>query len=190
MDLFTAFRERTSCRNFLSDSLDSQTIKEILEAGTFAPSPLNAQPWKFTVITNSGIKEKIYQISLESKKEAIEKSGWKWLENYSVDFLKQAPVIVAVTGDSRKSGVDSFSKEGPTAYQHGCAAAIQNILLAAHAKGLASLWYTMFDKEKMKALLNTKDHDICLALICLGRAAEKLKPVPRKSVEEKIIILD
>ena len=56
MDLFTAMKERRSCRNFLPDQLEEATIEKILEAATWAPSPLNSQPWEFIVVTNQGIK--------------------------------------------------------------------------------------------------------------------------------------
>jgi nitroreductase len=60
MDVFTAIRERRSCRNFLPDLVDEDAIEKILEAAIWAPSPLNMQGWKFIVITNQEIKEKIY----------------------------------------------------------------------------------------------------------------------------------
>ncbi len=60
MDLYTAIKERRSCRNFLPDPIDQNTIEKILEAATWAPSPLNSQPWEFLVITNNEVKEKIF----------------------------------------------------------------------------------------------------------------------------------
>ena len=60
MDLFTAIKERRSCRNFLPDPIDEATIEKILEAATWAPSPLNAQPWEFVVVTSQEMKENIF----------------------------------------------------------------------------------------------------------------------------------
>ena len=45
MELFTAMKERRSCRNFLTEPVDEALIEKVLEAATWAPSPLNTQPW-------------------------------------------------------------------------------------------------------------------------------------------------
>jgi 5,6-dimethylbenzimidazole synthase len=185
MDLFTAMRERRSCRNFLSEKVEQTTIEKILEAGTWAPSPLNSQPWEFIVITNHEAKEKIFAEGERCRKWALEKSGWKWLGSYSLDFLGSAPVIIAVVGDPKKSGVDMFMEEGPVGYQAACAAAIQNIHLAAHALGLSSLWFTLFDKKALRQILDIAPEKTPLALICLGKPKAPSAPAPRKEVKEK-----
>jgi len=185
MDLFTAMKERRSCRNFLPDQLEEATIEKILEAATWAPSPLNSQPWEFVVVTNKELKEKIFSEGERCRKWALEKSGWKWLGSYPLDFLRSAPVIIAVIGDPKKSGVDMFTEEGPMGYQAACAAAIQNMHLAAHALGLSSLWFTLFDKKTMREILGITPEKTPLALVCLGKPVSSPTPVPRKEVKEK-----
>jgi nitroreductase len=185
MDLFTAMKERRSCRNFLPEQVAEATIEKILEAATWAPSPLNSQPWEFMVVTNNELREKIFSEAERCRKWALEKSGWKWLGSYPLDFLRSAPVIIAVIGDPKKTGVDMFTEEGPMAYQAACAAAIQNMHLAAHALGLSSLWFTLFDKKTMRQILGVASEKMVLSLICLGKPSSPLTPVPRKEVKEK-----
>jgi 5,6-dimethylbenzimidazole synthase len=185
MDVFTAMKERRSCRNFLSDPVSEDTIEKILEAASWAPSPLNMQGWQFIVITNQGVKEKIYSESERCRKWALEKSGWKWLGGYKVDFLKSAPVIIVVIGDPKKTGVDMFMEEGNAGYQHACAAAIQNMHLAAHALGLGSLWFTFFDKQNLRDILGIDPEKIPVAVVCLGKAAGEPQDMPRKDFKEK-----
>jgi 5,6-dimethylbenzimidazole synthase len=185
MDLFTAMKERRSCRNFLPEQVEEATIEKILEVATWAPSPLNSQPWEFIVVTQIEAKEKIFSEGERCRKWALEKSGWKWLGSYPLDFLRSAPVIIAVIGDPKKSGVDMFTEEGPMGYQAACAAAIQNMHLAAHALGLSSLWFTLFDKKAMREILGIVPEKIPLALICLGKPAIPPPSVPRKQVKEK-----
>ena len=60
MDIFTAMKERRSCRNFLTEQIEEKDIEQILEAAAWAPSPLNMQPWEFVVVTNQEMKEKIF----------------------------------------------------------------------------------------------------------------------------------
>jgi nitroreductase len=94
-----------------------------------------------------------------------------------------------VIGDPNKSGVDMFTEEGPMGYQAACAAAIQNMHLAAHALGLSSLWFTLFDKKALREILGIAPEKTPLALICLGKPGGPLTPVPRKEVKEKAIYI-
>ena len=190
MDLFTAIETRTSCRQFSSQAVDRQTIQKVLAAAVRAPSPLNTQPWQFLVITAEAHKQAIHAESERCRQWAIEQSGWQWLGKYKTDFLLQAPVLVAVVGDPKKSGMDMFQKEGSVGYQLACAAAIQNMMLAAHALDLGSLFFTLFDKDQMRRILDIPDEKTPVAIVCLGKPDAPQKPVPRKEVSEKTVYLD
>jgi 5,6-dimethylbenzimidazole synthase len=185
MDLFAAMKERRSCRNFLPEQVEEATIEKILEVATWAPSPLNSQPWEFIVITQKEARERIFSEGERCRKWALEKSGWKWLGSYQLDFLRSVPVIIAVVGDPKKTGVDMFTEEGHMGYQAACSAAIQNMHLAAHALGLSSLWFTLFDKKVMRGMLGIVPEKTPLALICIGKPGSPPAPVPRKGVKEK-----
>jgi nitroreductase len=186
MDLFSAIKDRRSCRNFSTEPLEDTLVERILDAAVWAPSPLNMQPWQFTIITGEEKKEAVFQEAERCRKWAVEASGWKWLNNYTVDFLKAAPVIVLVVGDSKKTGVDMFQKEGSVGYQLACGAAIQNMLLAAHAMGLGSLWFTFFDKQEIRKIFNIPDDKTPVAMVCIGKTAKDPASVPRKSFKDKI----
>ena len=186
MDLFEAIKTRRSCRKFLPDPISEDLIVSILDLAGWAPSPMNAQPWEFVVITNADIKAKVYDEADRCRKWAIEKSGWKWLDNYQAAFLKEAPVLVGVIGDPKKTGLDVFQAEGGVGYQHACAAAIQNMQLAAHALGLGTLWFTLFDKQPMREILGVDAKKTPLALVCIGKPDGTLSAVGRKNVKEKI----
>jgi nitroreductase len=186
MKLFDAIENRRSCRAFLPDPVPEEAIGRILAAAVWAPSPLNAQPWEFVVVTDAETRERIYTSAETCRRWAVEASGWKWLGNYRIEFLKQAPAIVAVIGDPKKSGVDGFQEDGPLAYQHACAAAVQNMLLSAHVLGLGSLWFTLFDKKEMAALLEVPEEKKVLALVCLGKPSEAPAPAARKDIAKKV----
>jgi nitroreductase len=94
-----------------------------------------------------------------------------------------------VIGDPKKTGVDMFQEEGGVGYQHACAAAIQNIHLAAHALGLSSIWFTFFDKKPMREILGIDPAKTPLALVCLGKAGGEISRTPRKDVKEKTTYL-
>ena len=185
MDLFTALESRRSCRSFSEEPVDSATIEQILAAAVQAPSPLNTQPWQFIVITSEEKKAEIFLEAERCRDWAMEASGWKWLNKYQVDFLKQAPVLIAVIGDPKKTGVDMFQEDGSIGYQLACAAAIQNMLLAAHALGLGRLWFTFFDKKELRKILDIADDKTPVSLVCLGKAKKEPAATPRKDVKEK-----
>jgi 5,6-dimethylbenzimidazole synthase len=189
VELFDAIRGRRSCRAFLPEALSEGEIVKVLEAANWAPSPLNGQPWRFLIVTSADLKTRISQEAERCRKWALEQSGWKWLARYPLDFLKTVPTIIAVVGDPKKTGVDQFMEDGPMGYQQACAAAIQNIHLAAHALGLGSLWFTLYDKKVLREILGIGPDEIPLALVLMGRPAAPIAPVPRKDVREKMIYL-
>ena len=185
MDLFDALQGRKSCRDFLKDPVDKETIEKILAAAVTAPSPLNTQPWQFIVITDQAKKEEIHAEAERCRDWAAEKSGWKWLTKYESGFLKQAPVVIVVVGDPQKTGVDMFQEEGSVGYQLACAAAIQNLLLAAHALDLGSVWFTFYDKNELRKILDIPDDKTPVSLICIGKKASEPNATPRKDAKEK-----
>jgi 5,6-dimethylbenzimidazole synthase len=185
MDVFDAIKGRRSCRNFLPEQVSDENIEKILEAAVWAPSPLNVQPWEFIVVFSKEVKEKIFSEAERCRKWALETSGWKWVGKYSVDFLQSAPVIIAVVGDPKKTGLDMFLEEGGVGYQHACAAAVQNMHLAAFSLGLSTLWFTLFDKKAMREILGIDAEKTPIALVCLGKADGEPLQVPRKEVKEK-----
>ena len=185
MDVFDAIRGRRSCRRFLPDPVADEKIRQILEAAVWAPSPANNQPWEFVVITNPDVKKRIHEESLVVKKALFEKSGWGWVDRYKADFLLEAPVLIAVVGDSEKTGAHKFHEGTETVYQHACAAAIQNMLLAAHALGLGSLWFTLFNRAVLAEILGIGPSRLPLALICLGMPAGEPIRTPRGEAADR-----
>jgi len=185
MDLFEAIEGRRSCRDYLSDPIDEEDILKILQAAVQAPSPLNRQPWEFIVITRQELKERIFEHAVETREKVFQKSGWKWMQRYDASFLKRVPVIVAVLGDPLKGGAGIYLQSGNTSYQHACAAAIQNMLLASHSLGLGSLWFTLFESESVRDLLGTVPDKEPLALICIGKPAKQSVRIERKRLNDK-----
>jgi nitroreductase len=82
-----------------------------------------------------------------------------------------------------------FTEEGPMGYQAACASAIQNMHFAAHALGLSSLWFTLFDKKALRGILGIVPEKTPLALICIGKPVSSPTPVHRKGVKEKVIYI-
>ncbi|KDR95755.1 Nitroreductase [Peptoclostridium litorale DSM 5388] len=123
-------KNRRSIRKYMPDQLKEDEINAIIEAGLYAPSAHNDQPWHFTVIQD---KELMRQISIDSK-EAVKKVSknatlQKMASNEELDIFYGAPTIIVVSGEEKAMM--------PTI---DCAAATQNMLLAAESLGIGSCW--------------------------------------------------
>jgi len=105
---------------------------------------------------------------------------------YQVDFLKSAPVLITVVGDPKKTGLDAFLEEGTVGYQYACSAAIQNMLLAAHALGLGSLWFTLYDKKNLRGILEIPEDKNPVGIVCLGKPGAEIPSIGRKELAGKV----
>lgn len=188
MELFEAIKGRVSCRSYSSRPVEDEKIRAIIESGTWAPSPANRQPWEFIVIKNADVRHEIAEIAGRKKVRLFEMSGWKWIDRYSLDFLTQAPVMIAVIADPAKSGADTI-EDGGESYKLACATAVQNMLLAAHALGLGSLYYTMYFQQEMRDLLGVTDKDVA-AVLPIGYAEGEIPKAGRQDIEGKISVID
>jgi 5,6-dimethylbenzimidazole synthase len=190
MDVIEALLNRRSCRHFISRPVEKEKIMEILKCANFAPSPANKQPWEFIVTTNAK-----YNLELNNKVEAARaklasKSGWQWLSTYRVNFITEAPVLIVVSGDPERNGAEQFLDEPGKGYEHACCAAIQNMLLAAHGLGLATLWLSLFEKQDARRIFGIAEKKDPVAIVCLGYPAGVIQAPARKDLSTKVKFLD
>ena len=147
MEALEAIKGRRSIRKYQSKAIPGEVLNQVLEAGRWAPSASNFQPWKFVVVKNDKAKEELARTATYGS------------------FLTDAPVAIAVV-------IDPWSSNHPV--EDG-AAATQNMLLAAHALGLGSCWigsYNSAYENRAKSILGVPDDRRLLSLISLGYPAE------------------
>ncbi len=128
-DTIQAIKSRRSIRVFQSDQIKSHELEAIIEAGLFAPSAMNQQPWHVTVVQNP---ELLSSINHDAKSElARQEEDYlrKFGENGAFNILYNAPTAIIVSAASN-------SHYAPT----DCAALTQNILLAAESLNIGSCW--------------------------------------------------
>jgi nitroreductase len=120
-------KQRRSIRRFLADQIKDDELNLILEAGIYAPSGHNDQPWHFTIIQNKDIIDQINikckSLMLNAQTDWIVKMGQS--EKYHV--FHNAPTVVVVSGEINSNDELSYCPMGD------CSAAIQNMILAAPA---------------------------------------------------------
>lgn len=171
-DVIEAIKERRSVRSFKADIVPDATISRILEAGMWAPSMGNIQPWQFFVVKGMSTKERLAKASLYEK------------------TVTEAPFSIVVCVDTNK-GKEKYGARGQELYaiQDG-AVAIQNMLLAATAYGLGSLWIGDLNEREMKDILNLQEGVKPLAVLPMGYADFDPQSPPRKSLEDVVQVIE
>ncbi len=150
MEVFDAIKTRRSIRHFTSDVIPDDILTAIIEAGIWAPSGLNNQPWRFVIVQSTDMKHKLSQCTSYSR------------------IIKESQVCICVfyhmpSGYNRDKDI------------MGIGACIQNMLLAAHAKGLGAVWLgeILNKKQQVNEILSlTNDYEL-MAVIALGYPNEK-----------------
>lgn len=159
---------RTSIRSFTSQPVPEALIEQMLRAGMAAPSAINFQPWEFVVL---------------NEREALDSLAGKL--RYA-KMLREAPLAIVVCGRTEWPDREGNLREN-IFWVDDCAAATENILLAAHALGLGAVWTAAKDErgEIVKEALGIPDGYKTLNVIAIGYPAEN--PAPKdKWKPEKI----
>ena len=158
MDTLEAIFSRRSVRKFKGDVIPEGDIYDLHKAGMQAPSAKNEQPWHFIVIDDLNILHAIPEF------------------HPFAAMLMEAPLAILVCSDR---GLERKKQS----WVLDCSAATQNILLAAHAKGLGSVWVGIYpDEERVDGitdLLKLPDHIHPVTLVALGYPASSPEPKDR-----------
>ena len=179
MEFMDVVKARRSCRAFEPDPVPQDQLTAIMEAGQWAPSPMNALPWEYIIVTDDAVKTKIKEVSEAAKQAVLDGGGPGFAAKYDMGFLEQAPVVVVVVFDPAKKGLGDFFNQKHGALQ-AASACVQNMMLAAAEYGLGTLWFTWFDPKQMQAALDIPENLEIAAVIPLGKPSMEVKAPPRK----------
>jgi nitroreductase len=178
MEFKEVVKTRRSCRAFEPDPVPQDQLTAIMEAGQWAPSPMNALPWEYIIVTDDAVKAKIKEVSEAAKQAVLDGGGPGFAAKYDMSFLEQAPVVVVVVFDPAKKGLGDFFNQKHGALQ-AASACVQNMMLAAAEYGLGTLWFTWFDPKQMQAALNIPENLEIAAVMPLGKPSMEVKAPPR-----------
>ncbi len=205
-DILEVIRTRKSIRRYQPDPIPDEILDKVLEAGRWAPTGENYQPWRLIVIKNSETKKKIGNLArlgsgsrmtawyclgemqkrFEEIQDPVKRAEvLRFMYSGEVsEFAKQAPVVIAVIGNLMEGSVD---------VPYDLSACIENMLLEAHSLGLGACWVhgpvaSTRDAAKFKKILKIPtgmgEYKV-IAYIALGWPAEARKhPRPKKALEE------
>jgi nitroreductase len=164
MDLLQAIRERRSVREFTSDPVSDLDLTTILEAGCWAPSIRNAQPWRYVVIRDDGMRAILSDMCIYST------------------IIVQCPVLVAVYLD-RAIEIDNQLA------QQSIGAVIQNMLLTTESLGMGAVWLGDLrdSQDRLSRELGIGEQYQLAAMLAIGYPAHRNQKSHRKHVSECIL---
>ncbi len=177
MEMLEAIFTRRSVRKFSPEPVTDEQLNKILTAAGQAPSWANMQCWRFIVVRNPEIRGQISELSYVE--EYFSASGYK--TNPASKGLAQAPVVLVACADPQRSGV----LWGQQYYLADLGIAAQNLMLAAHAQGLGTVFVGVFDEPGLRKLLDIPEDIRVVGLFPLGHPATEPKSgPPRKALDE------
>jgi nitroreductase len=158
MDALDAILTRRSIRKYSDRPVPDDLVTDLLRAAMAAPSAGNQQPWQFIVVRERGL--------LESIAAASPYAG----------MTRHAQLAVVVCGDLSREHHPGF-------WVQDCAAATENLLVAATALGLGAVWLGMYPREEriagVRALFGLPEHVVPFAIVPVGYPAEYPGPAQR-----------
>lgn len=149
MDAIECLKTRRCIRSYRAEDIDRKTLEDIVDCGRLAASAINIQPWRFIVVTEQDMLERIANATDYGK------------------FISGAAACIVVFCEKVKYYIEDGS------------AATQNLLLAAHAHGLASCWVAGDKKDycsQIREILSVPENLTLVSLVPLGYSDRSSSP--------------
>lgn len=199
MDLQTFLRTRRSIRRFKPDPVPDSMIENILTTATFAPSAHNRQPWRFAVVTDLSVKQRLadamaIEFEHDLEKDKLPQPEIQKRTTRSRERIIAAPVVIILSVDM--SDMDVYPDEKRSKAE--CLMAVQSVanagmqmLLAAHAEGLGGVWICspLFVQETVQSVLDLPKTWEPQAMFFVGYPQDIPEVRERKSIQEVSIFL-
>jgi nitroreductase len=187
MDVIYAIETRRSIGRVKQDPVPRDLIERILESAVHAPNHRITEPWRFHVFTGKGrgelarVRAEIARLQAEAEGEDEELAAGRISRERKKAF--RAPVVVAVICESGRDEVETLENYA------ACAAAVQNMLLTAHALGLGAMWRTgpVAYHDHMREFLDLEEGDKVVAHLYLGFPDMGERPRRRAPAKEKTV---
>ena len=193
-DLHSWLRSRRSVRRFRPGRIPAETLQRVLETATWAPNAHNRQPWRFVQLSSVSSREALagaMQTEFETvlKAEGLRAEKIEAQLKRSRDRILEAPEAILLCLDA--DVLDKYDDESRSRGEYlmgvqSVALAGGQLLLAAHAEGLAGVWICapLFTPEAVQQALGLQAGWQAQGLILLGYAAKEAETKPRFSISE------
>ena len=179
--LYRTIGARRDVRRYRPDPVPEEVLERVLTAAHQAPSVGHSQPWRFVVVRDAGLRDRAALLTdRERLRQAaqLDPDAAARLLDLQLAGVREAPLGVVVCCDRRTPAAGVLGRATfPDADLWSCAAAIQNLWLAARAEGLGLGWVTLFRPDELAELLGLPDGVVTLGWLCLGWPDER-PPAP------------
>lgn len=182
MEIFDAIRTRRSIRRFYDKPVEDEKLQSIFDSVRQSPSWANLQCWRFIVVKDSDTKRKISDLSyVESFFAPL---GYK--TNPSKKGISEAPVVIVACADPAQSG----NIWGQPYYMTDIGIASQNLMLAARALGLGTVFVGVFDENKLRDILSIPSNMRIVGLFPIGYPLEDKTSGPSRKPLSEIVFYE
>ena len=175
MDAKELLTGRRSVRQYKSDAVSEDVLREVVEVASFAPSWKNTQISRCIAVTGD-LKDKVAAT----------------LPEHNQNIVNSAPMLVVQTDIEKRSGFErdgSFSTKKEDRWQnYDAGIAGLQFCLAAHEKGLGTVIMGIFDEDAVAELVEVPEGQKVMALIALGYPDEEPQAPKRKTVDDLLVI--
>lgn len=182
MDTFEAIRTRRSVRRFQEKPVEDENLNALLESVRMSPSWANRQCWRFVVVKDKTVRERISEMSYVESFFAT--TGYK--ANPAKKGLSEAPVVIVACADPSQSG-DLWNQQY---YMTDIGIASQTLMLSARALGLGTVFVGVFDEQKLRELLGIPPEIRIVGLFPLGYPLEEKKEGPPRKPLQDIVFYE
>jgi len=192
--LLHQIQQRRSVRDFSSQNVPIEVVKNCIKTAASAPSGANKQPWHFSLVQDKKIKKEI-RIAAESEEKQFyeHRASKEWLEDlnqfgtdWKKPFLETAPFLIIIFSQVFEKNADGENRKNYYVNESvGIAAGF--LLAALHNAGLATLTHTPSPMNFLKKILKRPDNERAYLLIPVGYPTENAKvPIISKKPFSKI----
>jgi 5,6-dimethylbenzimidazole synthase len=171
--VYRAIRERRDVRRgFLPEPMPDDLLGKLLEAAHNAPSVGLMQPWRFIVVRDIGVRQRVHKIFLDANQQALAFYEGEQQRNYSglkLEGILEAPQNLCIVCDPQSSqGHQLGRRTMPETALYSAVCAVQNLWLAARAEGIGVGWVSILEPNQLRRALNIPGHITPVAYLCLG----------------------
>lgn len=157
MQVLEAIRARRSHRKYQDAPISEEVLERLLDAMRLAPSGSNRQPWRFVIVRDKDLRQRLVAAC------------------YNQKFIAEAPLVVvacAVPGTSVRGACVNLS------------IALDHLSLAAVDEGLGTCWIGAFTESEVRSILGIPEDVSVVMLMTVGYPTESPAPRPRKQPTE------
>jgi len=192
--LLHQIQQRRSVRDFSSQNVPIEVIKNCIKTAASAPSGANKQPWYFSLVQDKKIKKEIRVAAESEEKQFYEhRASKEWLEDlnqfgtdWKKPFLETAPFLIVIFSQVFEKNADGENRKNYYVNESvGIAAGF--LLAALHNAGLATLTHTPSPMNFLAKILKRPDNERAYLLIPVGYPSKNAKvPIISKKPFSKI----